>query len=79
MHKARSLETVDGFPAKVDGPVFVEPKLDGLVIRPVYEHSRLIRVATRGDGFSGEDVAGRVREFEISANDSRQGIVRATS
>lgn len=65
MNKARSLETIDELLAKVNGPVFVEPKLDGLAIRAVYEHGRLTLVATRGDGYSGEDITGRARELEI--------------
>ena len=33
-----------------------EPRLDGLAINLVYEHGRLARAATRGDGQTGEDV-----------------------
>ncbi|PKN70484.1 MAG: DNA ligase (NAD(+)) LigA [Deltaproteobacteria bacterium HGW-Deltaproteobacteria-12] len=34
-----------------------EPKLDGLAVNLVYENGRFIRGATRGDGFTGEDVS----------------------
>ena len=37
-----------------------EPKLDGLAISLLYEHGRLTRAATRGDGRVGEDVTPNV-------------------
>jgi len=45
------------------GPVsyLCEPKVDGLAINLTYEHGRLVRAATRGDGRTGEDVTGNVR------------------
>lgn len=38
-----------------------EPKLDGLAISVIYEHGKLVRAATRGDGTTGEDVTANVR------------------
>ena len=38
-----------------------EPKLDGLAIAVIYEHGRLVRAATRGDGETGEDVTANIR------------------
>ncbi|HET7218036.1 MAG TPA: NAD-dependent DNA ligase LigA [Vicinamibacterales bacterium] len=46
-----------------DAPVsyVAELKIDGLSIALTYEHRRLIRGATRGDGLRGEDVTTNVR------------------
>ncbi len=41
-----------------------EPKLDGLAISLLYEHSQLIRAATRGDGSVGEDVTYNVKTIQ---------------
>lgn len=38
-----------------------EPKLDGLAISLKYAHGRLQRAATRGDGYTGENVTANVR------------------
>ena len=38
-----------------------EPKLDGLALEVIYEHGRLARAITRGDGRVGDDVTHTVR------------------
>jgi len=42
-------------------PYVTELKIDGLSIALTYEHRRLVRGATRGDGVRGEDVTANVR------------------
>lgn len=38
-----------------------DPKVDGVAISLRYEHGRLVRAVTRGDGERGDDVTGNVR------------------
>ena len=40
-----------------------EPKFDGLAVSLLYENSLLVRAATRGDGYTGEDVTPNIRKI----------------
>jgi DNA ligase (NAD+) len=39
----------------------VEPKFDGLAVSVTFEHGRLVRAVTRGNGVEGEDITANVR------------------
>lgn len=56
----RVVSGLDGKP-EADIEYVVELKIDGLAIDLVYENGHLLRGATRGDGFEGEDVTGNIR------------------
>ncbi len=58
-----------------------EPKMDGLAISLLYEEGRLVRAATRGNGYVGEDVTANVRTItsvpkQLEAKKSKAGAVR---
>lgn len=57
---ARLLRAASIDPAASPGYV-AELKIDGLSIALTYEHGRLVRAVTRGDGLDGEDVTANVR------------------
>jgi DNA ligase (NAD+) len=62
LDKATGAEQVETFMARFPGQrVVVMPKLDGLSLSVVYEGGRLRRVATRGDGTTGDDVTPTAR------------------
>lgn len=54
--------------SKVDGelaiPLFCETKIDGLSFSSRFENGKLVHVATRGDGYVGEDVTDNVKKIK---------------
>ncbi len=48
---------------KNDSPIefACEPKMDGVAVSIIYENGALVRAATRGDGYTGEDITLNVR------------------
>lgn len=57
----------------------VEPKFDGGSIALIYENDKLVRAATRGNGFSGEEMtknARVIRSIPLSAAFSKMGLYK---
>lgn len=68
LDNAFEIDEVEAWAARVHREVgetkvhyLTEVKIDGLAIALVYEHGRLVRALTRGDGRTGEDVTLNVR------------------
>ena len=57
--KASSTEALKAFVDSVSGEIILEPKLDGIAISAIYKNGSLVRVATRGDGHTGENITDR--------------------
>lgn len=67
--KANALETVQSFidsvnNGHVQGAIILEPKLDGLAVSALYKNGRLVQVATRGNGTTGEEITARIGEVQ---------------
>lgn len=57
----------------------VEPKFDGGTIAIVYENDRLVRAATRGNGYMGDEITLNIRTLKsvpLQASFSKRGIAK---
>jgi DNA ligase (NAD+) len=69
-----------GLPSDLDIEYCVEPKFDGGTIALVYENDQLVRAATRGNGFVGDDITPNIRSLRsvpLRATFSALGIAKA--
>ena len=71
LNNAFASEEVEAFDRRVreglgrdDINYAVEPKFDGLALSLVYEQGVLTQAATRGDGYTGEDVTANIRTIQ---------------
>ncbi len=64
------------FYEKTSGDMVVSYKADGSSIEVIYDNGVLLRGATRGDGFVGDDVTPNVRKFKLPTTISVKGRVR---
>ena len=65
--------------ADTDIEYCVEPKYDGGTIVLVYENDRLVRAATRGNGYTGDEITANMRTLRtvpLKADFSRHGIFK---
>lgn len=72
-----SVKKLCGLDKDSDVEYCVEPKYDGGTIALVYENDRLIRAATRGNGYVGEEITANIRTLRsvpLQAEFSKHGI-----
>ena len=72
-----SVKKLCGLEKDADIEYCVEPKYDGGTIALVYENDRLIRAATRGNGYVGEEITANIRTLRsvpLQAEFSKYGI-----
>ncbi|MFN0174080.1 MAG: NAD-dependent DNA ligase LigA [Saprospiraceae bacterium] len=72
-----SVKKLCGLDVDSDVEYCVEPKYDGGTIALVYENDRLVRAATRGNGYIGEEITANIRTLRsvpLQAAFSKKGI-----
>ncbi len=75
-----SVKKLCGLPKDTDVEYCVEPKYDGGTIVLLYENNRLVRAATRGNGFVGDEITANIRTLRtvpLQADFAKRNIVKA--
>jgi DNA ligase (NAD+) len=78
LDKSTELSVMSEFVAGMPGPCILEMKLDGNAVRAGYSNGRLVTLATRGDGMSGEPLDASLLIDGLPHTTTLQGEVTVT-
>jgi len=78
LDKSTELSVLSEFVTGVPGPCVVEMKLDGNAVRAAYSNGRLVTLATRGDGATGEPLDASLSIDGLPNTITMQGEVTVT-
>ncbi len=66
LKKAASAEDIKHFISRIEnGPILLQPKIDGIAIELFYQNGKLASVSTRGNGKQGSDITALAGEIPL--------------